>query len=215
MARPNLPICLWKTSTAGSYDAEVDCKWGSRLRIMHEISGSPATGGFVKAVHRNVAWLPPDATNPVLLNITPVVVAASPGGVVRSSGIVTVTTSTAHGLVANDTVAMRDVYSVALGLGSEKMAYPTNLFNVNGWTVSTVPTTTTFTLGQAGDDDTGGGGYVYSQWEAADHGAGYNEQSSAQTTSYISVYDYVGPYMRLKFSLTDGVHRVWVELLAD
>jgi len=75
-------------------------------------------------------------------------VAASPGGAVRTSNVVTITTTGAHGLLAGQTVLVEGVV-------------PVGATDFNGeFTIATVPSGTTFTYAQTAANDTGGGGTV-------------------------------------------------------
>jgi hypothetical protein len=64
------------------------------------------------------------------------------GGAARSSNVVTVTTSAAHGFVAGETAVLADVDS-----GSESTAFS------GSHTVVAAPSTTTFTFAQTGNDE--------------------------------------------------------------
>ena len=76
-------------------------------------------------------------------------VAASPDGAVRNTNVVTITTTTAHGLSAADvdrTVVIAGVVPVGA-----------TVFN-GTFTIASVPTTSSFTYAQTAANDTGGGG---------------------------------------------------------
>ena len=76
-------------------------------------------------------------------------VAASPDGAVRNTNVVTITTTTAHGLSAADvdrTVVIAGVVPVGA-----------TVFN-GTFPIASVPTTTSFTYAQTAADDTGGEG---------------------------------------------------------
>jgi len=69
----------------------------------------------------------------------------APNGAARSTNVVTITTTMAHGLTAGQTVVIAGVADTSF----------------NGtFTISTVPSTTTFTYAQAGTNATSGGGTV-------------------------------------------------------
>lgn len=74
------------------------------------------------------------------------VAAVSISSVVRTSNVVTVTTSSAHGLEANATVRLEGVTDSSFD---------------GGWPLSTAPTTTTFTFAQTAGDATSSGGTCY------------------------------------------------------
>lgn len=75
-------------------------------------------------------------------------IAASPGGAVRATNVVTITTTAAHGLAVGDRV---DVAAVT----------PVGATDFNGeFVVASVPSTTTFTYAQILANDTGGSGTV-------------------------------------------------------
>jgi prepilin-type N-terminal cleavage/methylation domain-containing protein len=73
---------------------------------------------------------------------------ASPAGAVRSGNVVTITTTAAHGFAVGQKIVVSGVVSVG---GTD--------FN-GTFTITGVPTATTFTYSQAAVDDTGGGGTV-------------------------------------------------------
>jgi hypothetical protein len=76
-------------------------------------------------------------------------------GAARVSGLVTITTSTPHGLVAGQGVFVTGVTPVgATNFNNDK----TNTLNPPTWTVASVYSTTQFTYLQAAGNDTGGGG---------------------------------------------------------
>jgi len=76
-------------------------------------------------------------------------IAISPtGGLSRVNNVLTVTTTEAHNLQVDDTVMLADVHSTGSSVAGI-------------FTVETVPTVTSFTVYQYGDDTTGTGGIVY------------------------------------------------------
>jgi len=126
-------------------------------------------------------------------------IAASPGGAVRNTNVVTITTSAVHGLLVGDVVVVEDVAPVGA-----------TVFN-GEWTVASVPSTTTFTYAQTAADDTGGGGTVYRTIEVP-HAEGDNIKSSNQTASYRARFAYIQGYARLTCNVNatnGGTHSVW------
>ena len=84
-------------------------------------------------------------------NAAPSVVAASPGGAVRNTNVVTITTTAAHGFTSDDIGCNVIVAGVA----------PVGATVFNGvFPIASVSGTTSFTYAQTADDDTGGGGTV-------------------------------------------------------
>lgn len=86
---------------------------------------------------------------------TAAALATSPTGAVRTNGIVTITTGSAHNFIPGQQVDLRGVGSVGGFLG---------VYGFDGsYTILTVPTTTTFTFADPGKpNDTGGGGNAFS-----------------------------------------------------
>lgn len=70
---------------------------------------------------------------------------AATSGAVRSANVVTVTTTEAHGIAAGQTITVLGVADTSF---------------IGGFTVASVPSTTTFTYAQTGTDATSGGGTV-------------------------------------------------------
>lgn len=79
-------------------------------------------------------------------------VAADPSGAARASNVVTITTVAAHGFIVGQEVSVAGVVDSA----------PDSLTDYNGiFTIVAVPSATTFTYAQTGNDDsTAGGGTV-------------------------------------------------------
>ena len=76
--------------------------------------------------------------------------AASPTGAVRSSNVVTITTSTLHGFAVGDKVVISSVTNTSF----------------NGtFVIATVPSSTTFTFAQSGADATSGTGTASVHWQ--------------------------------------------------
>ena len=193
------------TGSTEKFTLRTDLHQGMRLIVHHEISGSPATGGYVKAYQRPVT-LTDYPTRIIAEAPNSSTIAASPNGLVLSSGTLTITTAAAHNAKVGDLISIRNSISSTGTLDFNAL--------VEGYRVVTVADTTHLTFGLVAVDDTGGGGTIYITPEIPHHGAGYNIPSGYQTTSYICVFDYVSPYVNLDLIATDGRHRIWSYLVA-
>ena len=142
---------------------EDDSVWGWDGQEFHNI-GKPIST-LVKAHSTTVKRAAFAAYDPVrrwyVLTAprTALTIAASPSGAVRTSNVVTITTSTAHGLAVGDTVVIEGCTSSFNGV----------------FTIVSVPLTTTFTYAQTAANGTGGSGsvcgsisYVWHPWIADD-----------------------------------------------
>lgn len=108
--------------------------WFPRQASQYVISAWPQVnlGGYTVA---GDGWIRKEAS-----------VAASPGGAVRTSNVVTITTSAAHGFTTGQTVVIANVV-------------PVGATSFNGtFVIASAPLTTTFTYAQTAANDTGGKG---------------------------------------------------------
>jgi hypothetical protein len=98
------------------------------------LSDTPATGETVRVTYTRRHRIPSTAA---------LTIAVAPGGAVRASNVVTITTTAAHGAAVGDVAVIAGVTDTSFnGLS----------------TVASVPTSTTFTFAQTDDDATSGGG---------------------------------------------------------
>lgn len=123
-------------------------------------------------------------------------IAASPGGLVRTLGVVTVTTGAAHKFVPGQRVSIFGTLSVTFGASGNAAA----IYGFDGeYLIKTVPSTTTFTYDDLGKpNDTGGGGQAQSI--QAEQPA--PPQAGAQVCIVPRVYGGVAPAIAIEIIFT-------------
>jgi hypothetical protein len=171
--------------------AEVDCRWGRHLLVMHQTVGS--TGGYCYLEMRN------GSTEKSVGGQVSTIIATATAGAVRTTNVVTITTTAVHGLVAGDMAIVSGVDS--------------STFN-GTFAVASAATTTTFTYAQTAADETSQNGSVRGIAQVAHHGGGQNIKSSNTTTPYTSRFDDVSEYVGVVCSVGGGQSWVWCQVLS-
>ena len=182
------------TPVTVSTAAELEVVDGRNLVCYHEMAQT-TSGGYVTLKLR------PYCRVASLRDGVAATIAAAPTGLSRTSNVVTVTTTAAHGFASGSNVVIQDATA---GFNGEFL-------------ITSVPLTTTFTFYLTGDDGTGGGGTAREIIQPPHGGltftGGINLPASAQSSSYYATFYDVRGYCLVTCNVTDGKHRVWAWLV--